>query len=62
MRLHVGLPAQDLEQTDPVDRSGGARDPDDEALQRRNLLRNTSSRVFSYSTSHSRLPSGIGRE
>src|SRR5262249_61661348 len=47
VRLHVGVSAQNFEQPDTIDRSGGARDPDDESLQRRNLLRKTSSRVFS---------------
>src|SRR5205807_2435274 len=40
---------------------GRARDRDDQPLHRRNRRRRTSSRVFWYITSHSRLPSGAGR-
>ena len=46
MGLDVGVPAQHLEEADPVDHAGRARDPDDQTHHKRNLFRKTSSRVF----------------
>src|SRR5438309_1339739 len=54
-------PAQALEQPDTVDHAGRAGDRHDQPLHSRNRRRRTSSRVFWYITSHSRLPSGAGR-
>src|SRR2546426_10125 len=46
MGLDVRVAPQRLEEPDPVDRAGRARDANDQTHHRRNLFRKTSSRVF----------------
>src|SRR2546425_11285956 len=46
MGLDIRVAPQRLEEPDPVDRAGRARDANDQTHHRRNLFRKTSSRVF----------------